>query len=297
MGGSFQEWLQLYAAENLGGFLSGSVSVIVGHPFDTVKVRMQAGHTQYSGTMDCFRRIIGKESFRALYKGLLSPLLANSALNAITFSTWQETQRLLHFQEGSDAPLSKVFLAGAIAGVVQCSVATPMELVRSRLQVQVGAAANATYAGHIDCVRKIYQTDGLPGLYRGNVSMLLREGPAFGVFFSMYEATKRLLCPELKPGEHEPMWVEAMGGAVTGACTWTAVMPIDVISTRIQCPPDPLAECDASQRSVVQVAKQIFKEGGVGAFYKGLGVAVGRGIVLNALVFPVYETTVRLCKG
>lgn len=282
--------LRRFAIENLGGFISGSVSLCIGHPFDTIKVRLQAGHTQYSGAVDCLMRTVRHEGARSLFKGMLSPLLANSAMNAITFSTWQEAQRLLHFEEGSEAPLSKVFLAGGIAGVVQCALATPVELVRIKLQVQ--HEGSRRYAGNFDCIRQVVRSEGLPGLYRGNVSMVLRDGPAFACFFSVYEGTKRLLCPALRPGEHEPMWVEAAGGAVTGAVTWAAVMPIDVVSTRIQSLQENQVK-DSSRRSIARVAQQIWREGGVRAFYKGLLAAVSRGIVLNAIVFPVYETTVR----
>jgi solute carrier family 25 carnitine/acylcarnitine transporter 20/29 len=284
------EWLRRYAIENAGGFLSGSVSLIIGHPFDTVKVRLQAGHAQYSGAVDCLTRTVRAEGFRALYKGMLSPLLANSAMGAITFSTWQEAQKLLHVEESEQAPLHKVFTAGAIAGVVQCSLGTPMELIRTKLQVQ--HEGSRRYSGNLDCMRQIFHTEGLQGLYRGNVSMMLREAPAFGVFFSVYEGTKRLLCPTLRPDEHEPMWVEAAGGAVTGALTWTAVMPIDVISTRIQSLRESEAT-DPSRRSITKVAQKIYEEGGARAFYRGLPTAVLRGIVLNAVVFPVYETVVR----
>jgi len=280
------DWLRRYAVENLGGFLSGSVSILIGHPFDTVKVRQQAGHVEYRGALDCVRRTVGEEGARALFRGMWSPLLTNSALNALTFSTWQETQRLLHFKEGSAAPLEKVFLAGAIAGVVQCLIATPMELVRSKMQVRSDRSL-----GYVECLRQVCRAEGPTGLYRGNVSMMAREGPAFGIYFSMYEATKRALCPELRDGETEPMWVQACGGAATGAVTWAAVMPMDVISTRIQCMPDECVQ-DRSRRSVQGVARQIWKEGGVRAFYRGLGIAVLRGVVMNAVVFPVYESTV-----
>lgn len=281
------DWLRRYAAENVGGFVSGSVSIFAGHPFDTVKVRLQAGHTSYTGAADCVRKTVAAEGAPALWKGMLSPLLANSALNAIVFSTWQEAQRLMHVEEGSAAPLYKVFAAGAVAGAVQCCLATPMELVRSKLQVQHDGSK--AYTGNVDCIRRIYRAEGMPGLYRGNVSMVLREAPAFGVYFSVYEATKRALCPALKVGEEEPMWLQALGGATTGAVTWTAVMPIDVVSTRIQCMPD---DRSREERSILRVARGIWQEGGIRAFYRGLPAAVARGVVLNAMVFPIYEGTV-----
>mmetsp|Transcript_55159 Transcript_55159/g.129138 ORF Transcript_55159/g.129138 Transcript_55159/m.129138 type:complete len:290 (+) Transcript_55159:109-978(+) len=283
------EFLRRYVAENIGGFISGSVSLIVGHPFDTIKVRQQAGHSEYAGPIDCIRQTVRSEGPGALWKGLLSPMMANSVMNAIVFSTWEEAQRLLHFEEGSDAPLQKVFVAGAFAGVVQCSVGTPMELIRSKLQVQGSSKA---YAGNLDCIRSIYRAHGLSGLYVGNVSMMAREGPAFGIYFTMYEATKRALCPTLAKGEEEPMWVHAAGGAVTGAATWTAVMPIDIVSTRIQCLSEEGAQ-DPNKRSMAKVAEQVWREGGWRAFYRGWTAAVMRGVVLNALVFPIYEMTVK----
>ena len=48
---------------------------------------------------------------------------------------------------------------------------------------------------------------------------MLREAPAFGVYFAAYEATKRALCDWRNVAlakEDCPMWVEALGGATPG---------------------------------------------------------------------------------
>ena len=158
--------------------------------------------------------------------------------------------------------------------------------------------------------------------------MMLREAPAFGVYFAAYEATKRALCDWRNVDlakEDCPMWVEALGGATTGAVTWTAVMPIDVISTRVRHTPPPAQspECPgsapqappvltlckrlqiqcqpegaaAAEKRVLHHVRAVWREGGVGGFYRGLGAAVARGIVLNAVVFPVYEETKRVLVG
>lgn len=77
--------LRAWIVDNVGGFVSGSVAIIIGHPFDTVKVRQQAGHVQYASGMECFRATVRAEGAGALFQGMLAPLLANSAMNAITF--------------------------------------------------------------------------------------------------------------------------------------------------------------------------------------------------------------------
>ncbi len=87
MAAAASENFQLHAwvVDNIGGFVSGSVAIIMGHPFDTVKVRQQAGHVQYASGMECLRATVRAEGAGALFQGMLAPLLANSAMNAITF--------------------------------------------------------------------------------------------------------------------------------------------------------------------------------------------------------------------
>ncbi len=46
----------------------------VGHPFDTIKVRMQVSpHGTYRGPGDCFMQLVRKETIFGLYKGASPP--------------------------------------------------------------------------------------------------------------------------------------------------------------------------------------------------------------------------------
>jgi len=63
------------------GGLGGVCTVVVGHPFDTVKVRLQTmpkvvpGQApMYTGTWDCVKKTVKLEGFRGLYKGLQNPI-------------------------------------------------------------------------------------------------------------------------------------------------------------------------------------------------------------------------------
>jgi len=66
-----------------GGF-GGIACVLVGMPFDTIKVRLQTS-TQYKGALDCFKQTVAKEGIRGLYKGMLSPLIGITPVFAISF--------------------------------------------------------------------------------------------------------------------------------------------------------------------------------------------------------------------
>ena len=75
-------------AQNYKGFVAGVFSGItkltVGHPFDTVKVRLQtATKAQFSGPWDCVVQTIRREGVSGLYKGATPPLLGWMAMDSL----------------------------------------------------------------------------------------------------------------------------------------------------------------------------------------------------------------------
>lgn len=72
--------------------------------------------------------------------------------------------------------------------------------MRSRLQEQ-GQARNSEvrYAGVIDCVKKVFQKEGLPGFYRGCATNLLRTTPSAVITFTSYEMIRRFLEQVIPP--------------------------------------------------------------------------------------------------
>ncbi len=59
----------------LAGTTGGVAQVIVGHPFNTLKVRLQTS-TRYTGGMDCLRSTLKEEGAKGLYKGIGPPLVS-----------------------------------------------------------------------------------------------------------------------------------------------------------------------------------------------------------------------------
>jgi solute carrier family 25 (mitochondrial carnitine/acylcarnitine transporter), member 20/29 len=58
-----------------GGF-GGICAVVVGHPFDLVKVRLQtAERGVYSSAVDVVRKSVAKDGLRGLYAGVSAPLV------------------------------------------------------------------------------------------------------------------------------------------------------------------------------------------------------------------------------
>ncbi len=65
-----------------GGF-GGICTVLTGHPFDTIKVRLQTTAltgAHYNGMVDCAKQTIKKEGIKGLYKGMSAPLSGEFAI-------------------------------------------------------------------------------------------------------------------------------------------------------------------------------------------------------------------------
>eukprot|EP00611_Tribonema_gayanum_P026434 TRINITY_DN629_c0_g1_i4.p1 TRINITY_DN629_c0_g1~~TRINITY_DN629_c0_g1_i4.p1 ORF type:complete len:157 (-),score=14.11 TRINITY_DN629_c0_g1_i4:1854-2324(-) len=79
------------------GLTSGCAGILVGQPFDTVKVRLQtASHGTYSGPLRCLRDTVHKEGVTALFKGLGPPLASAPIVNAIAFAAYVQASKVSH---------------------------------------------------------------------------------------------------------------------------------------------------------------------------------------------------------
>ena len=150
------------------GALGGGLGIIVGQPFDTIKVRLQT-QTLYHGPVHCFTETLRQERVRGLFKGLASPLFGSLWTNAIVFSTYGSCLRMLDDDVSNMPTLGSITIAGSMAGLLQTLVITPTELVKCRLQVQTTtdghhqAAQMTRYGGPVAAVREIWKAGGVPG--------------------------------------------------------------------------------------------------------------------------------------
>ena len=90
--------------------------------------------------------------------------------------------------------LKQGMFCGGVAGLINCVIITPVELVKCRLQVQFENKSKSYYKGVIDCLGKVYRADGIKGIYTGNFITILREIPAYAGQFGAYHLMKMGLC-------------------------------------------------------------------------------------------------------
>lgn len=275
------------------GTMGGIAQVLVGQPFDTVKVRLQsAPEGTYSGAGDVIKKLVANEGLGGFYKGTLTPLVGVGACVSVQFSVNEFMKRYYDSRlQGQPLSLVQFFNCGAVAGFANGFLASPIEHIRIRLQTQTGSTK--AFSGPVDCFRKIYKQNGLfSGIYKGLGPTLFRESVGLGIYFATYEA---LIARDLANKTYAartdiPGWKLCMYGGLSGYTLWIAIYPVDVLKSKLQT--DSLAK--PQYRGSLDVARDLFGKTGIRGFYKGFLPTILRAAPANGATFAVFELTMRL---
>ena len=278
----------------VAGTAAGFAGKLVDYPLDTVKVLLQTQgeKPRYNGAWHCLRHTVETKGMSSLYKGLTSPLLGSMAENAVLFWAYDHCKRALGETPDRELSLWQLSLAGAGAGAVVPFAQTPFEVVKCRLQVQSSATTGfRQYKGPVDVIVQTIKTEGiLNGLYRGNVSTMARDIPGNFVWYGIYEGVCMYMTPEggtkadLGPSAH------LLGGALSGVGYWTAFYPADTVKSMIQTNPDHMG------KGFGETLVNLYNREGMRGLYRGWGVTAARAAPAHALIFAVYEQTMKLLK-
>ncbi|KAF9178286.1 hypothetical protein BGZ50_007845 [Haplosporangium sp. Z 11] len=290
----------------VAGTIGGWAQVVSGHPFDTLKVRLQTqpNPPKYSGAMDCLRVTLKEEGPAGLYKGVTSPLMGIGICNAIMFAANGTFRRML--QDGDETKalsIVQIGCAGSMAGGVMSFVNCPVELLKVKLQTQYAPAAGALpvatgavkpYTGVLDAGIRTFRQQGLKGLYRGMGITLMRDLPSYFTYFVTYEGTKRILAHFNHAGQVDKLSTPELllAGGIAGFGAWVPCYPQDVIKSRMQ--------SNLSYKNTLECIRSLQFEARGGnwkVWFKGFGPTMARAFPANAATFFFYEMTMKVMRG
>ncbi|KAL2913910.1 hypothetical protein HK105_206644 [Polyrhizophydium stewartii] len=174
-------------------------------------------------------------------------------------------------------PMHYNLLAGAIAGVTEILTMYPLDVVKTRFQIQVG---NAEYKSIVDCFQKIVKNEGVGALYRGILPPIMVEAPKRAIKFGANEKYRQLYMKNF--GLKDSQALSVLTGVSAGLTEAVIVATPELIKIRLQ------DKKNAGKYSGTgDAVAKIMREEGFMTFGRGLEATMWRHATWNGGYFGV----------
>lgn len=265
----------------LGAGLFSAVSAVL-HPISVVKTRIQVAEAKSVSTtaFGIFKNILKADGVRGLYRGFGTSVVGSIPGRSMFLVTLEVSKeyvfRLISHLNLPDATRTAISngAAGLISSLLSEIYYVPLDVVTQRLMVQ-GLPGVAKYSGGVDTFRRILQTEGILGLYRGFGMSILTYCPSAAVWWGAYGTSQHVIWRTLGyddavntqcPSQGLLVSVQAVGGVVAGASSSVITTPLDTIKTRLQV----LENKEGCSPTVSRTVKVLWNDDGWKGFYRGL---------------------------
>lgn len=248
------------------GVLYGTTSVAVGHPFDTIKTKMQAQKGYESRNMfRSFTTTLQTQGIRGLYRGALPPLCGSGIFRSTQFAVFEAAYTYLNnpfFRY--ELPLTggiqvRVLAGGVLASTARAVIETPLEYAKVSGQTQQNWKLRHVYTGFgVTWCRTI----GLMCTYFILVDSGRRHAPE--LFSSPF------LGPFLMSG-------------VAATLGWWVVWPLEYMKSQVQ------GRYGENEPVLRRMQRVIRERGGFFALYRGLGPGTIRSFIANGTSMIVMQ--------
>uniref|UniRef100_A0A8P0PQZ9 Solute carrier family 25 member 36 n=1 Tax=Canis lupus familiaris TaxID=9615 RepID=A0A8P0PQZ9_CANLF len=299
------------------GGCGGTVGAILTCPLEVVKTRLQSSSvTLYisevqlntmagasvnrvvsPGPLHCLKVILEKEGPRSLFRGLGPNLVGVAPSRAIYFAAYSNCKEKLNGIFDPDSTQVHM-ISAAMAGFTAITATNPIWLIKTRLQLDARNRGEKRM-GAFECIRKVYQTDGLRGFYRGMSASYAGISETV-IHFVIYESIKQKLLEykiastmendEESVKEASDFVGMMLAAATSKTCATTIAYPHEVVRTRLR-------EEGTKYRSFFQTLSLVVQEEGYGSLYRGLTTHLVRQIPNTAIMMATYELVVYLLNG
>lgn len=167
-----------------------------------------------------------------------------------------------------------------------CLFLIASDLFKTQLQTQV-FQAQPRFTTFLGTVRHIGGEHGIRGCYQGLAPTIMRNVPAVACYFGVYEGARLGLCAPGQKLEDLESWKLLTAGSLGGFAYWAFTYPLDCVKSAMQA--DSCVPAERRFKGTVDCAKQLYKEGGVARFFKGVAPCILRAAPANATCFFLYQ--------
>lgn len=280
------------------GGVSAAVSKTAVAPIERVKLLLQvqdaskhiAQEDRYKGIVDCFQRVNREQGFASFWRGNLANVIRYFPTQALNFA-FKDTYKKVFCPYNPKTDPFKFFMgnmaSGGAAGATSLLFVYPLDFARTRLAADVGKGKKGgerEFSGLVDCLQKIFKSDGPMGLYRGFIISVIGIVFYRAAYFGTFDTGKVFLFEDVKKANIFAMWAFAQFVTVTAGII---SYPLDTVRRRLMMQSG-RGQGEIMYTGTIDCFNKILKNEGAKAFFKGSLSNVIRGTG-GALVLVFYD--------
>ncbi|MES1910447.1 MAG: hypothetical protein MHM6MM_003039 [Cercozoa sp. M6MM] len=263
------------------GAAAGMTEHAVMFPVDTIKTRLQAVGVadvrRPTSVVQALQQVRENGGPRLLYRGLSAVLCAAIPSHAAHFGMYEFAKRQIGEDSLEHQPVATA-LSGMLATMAHDAVATPLDVVKQRMQLFGGSAWNTAVS--------LYRKEGLSVFLRSYPTTVAVNLPFMAAQFVTYESVKLQLLRRQHDAEWKT-WHTVVAGGFAGAVGGLASTPLDFLKTQIQ-----LSQVRAA--NPIDAFLTCVRMHGTRALFTGASARMLYHAPSAALCWTTYETVKRL---
>lgn len=168
------------------GGVSAAIAGAAVYPGEVVRLRLMSGEKQFHGIVNTCRLIFQEtHSMRNFYRGLGASLMQKVPDILVSFATYETVKYSLLdspdpilFRDNRNARnVLATIVGGALAALASIAVSFPLDVAKRRIGMSGTGKDKVMYTSVGDCLRKIYQREGIRGWYAGSAMEMVRCVP------------------------------------------------------------------------------------------------------------------------
>jgi hypothetical protein len=268
------------------GATSRSIAQTIMHPANTMKTILQ--NARRGPAAPTIVQLARPENFRRLTRGAGANFLLSLPHGAVNFAVLELVRSKLGNVVAASPGLADNaaklgpgldFLSSCISTVTCSVVSTPQMMITDNIM-----AGNYPNLGA--AIRGLYRERGVLAFYRGWWPGLVGKIPSYALTWTFFQQLKtardRLSDRPASDIENSAM------GCLASATTVCIMIPMDTIKTRLVTQTTGVG-AELAYKGIVDCAIRVFREEGIGTFYRGLPPRLVSVVPMIGIQFGVYE--------
>uniref|UniRef100_A0A914KRD6 Uncharacterized protein n=2 Tax=Meloidogyne incognita group TaxID=654580 RepID=A0A914KRD6_MELIC len=174
----------------LAGGAAGFCQIIVTTPMELLKIQMQqASSTSKTSATKLALNLINEKGIFGLYRGLAPTMARDVTFSVMYFPLFAALDALgpRKSPQSGDAVFYASFLAGIVAGAIASFSVTPLDVIKTRIQlIEKSSTDSPQYRGILDAFRKILKNEGPRAFFKGAGCRMMVMAPLFGIAQMVY---------------------------------------------------------------------------------------------------------------